>query len=66
MPHSLQVWGIPPGETNRKVIAVFYDEAKLADQKKTELEKEGYKKASSRISTRWTRPKRPELLLFAI
>ena len=43
MPHSLQVWGIPPGKTNREVIAVFYDEAKLAEQKKTELEKEGYK-----------------------
>jgi len=43
MPHSLQVWAIPPGKTNREVIAVCYDEAKLAEQKKTELEKEGYK-----------------------
>jgi len=43
MPYSLKVWGIPPGKTNREVIAVFYDEAKLAEQKKTELEKEGYK-----------------------
>jgi hypothetical protein len=43
MPHSLKVWGIPPGKTNREVIAVYYDEAKLAEQKKTELEKEGYK-----------------------
>lgn len=42
MPYSLKVWGIPPGKTNREVIAVFYDEAKLAEQKKTELEKEGY------------------------
>ena len=39
MPYSLTVWGIPPGKTNRDVIAVFYDEAKLAEQKKTELEK---------------------------
>ena len=46
MPHSLQVWAIPPGKTNREVIAVFYDEAKLAEQKKTELEKEGYKEGS--------------------
>jgi hypothetical protein len=43
MPHSLRVWGIPPGETYREVIAAFYDEAKLAEQKKTELEKAGYK-----------------------
>jgi hypothetical protein len=45
MPHSLQVWGIPPGKTNREVIAVFCDEATLAEQKKTEMEKQGYKEA---------------------
>lgn len=43
MPYSLTVWGIPPGKTNREVVAVFHDEAKHAEQKKAELEKEGYK-----------------------
>ena len=43
MPYRLTVWGIPPGKTNREAIAVFHDEAKLAEQKKTELEKEGYR-----------------------
>ena len=43
MAHSLQVWGIAPGEKMKKIVAVYHDEAKLAEQKKAELEKADYK-----------------------
>ena len=43
MAHSLQVWGIAPGEKMKKIVAVYHDEVKLAEQKKAELEKAGYK-----------------------
>ena len=43
MAHSLQVWGIAPGEKMKKIVAVYHDEVKLAEQKKAELEKAGYR-----------------------
>jgi len=43
MAHSFQVWGIAPSEKMKKIVAVYNDEAKLAEQKKAELEKAGYK-----------------------
>ena len=43
MAHSLQVWGIAPGEKMKKIVAVYNNEAQLAEQKKAELEKAGYK-----------------------
>ena len=43
MAHSFQVWGIAPGEKMKKIVAVYNNEAKLAEQKKAELENAGYK-----------------------
>jgi len=43
MAHSCQVWGIAPDEKMKKIVAVYNNEAKLAEQKKAELEKAGYK-----------------------
>ena len=49
MAHSFQVWGIAPGEKMKKIVAVYQDEAKLAEQKKAELEKTGYKEVVIRM-----------------
>jgi len=50
MAHSLQVWGIAPGEKMKKIVAVYLNEAKLTEQKKAELEKAGYKEVAIQMN----------------